>query len=227
MTLQEQAASLLKRFVEAHSSDDHIDKWYEMLPEAQALVAKLAKKPEPPTEAEIDQFNQFRQAYSKGGTVNGCMVEMKNFQRHKDWREIIPVLMENLIRQRKERAAMADAGEFVPSWRNLKTYINNRGWETVHYHIPAKSSELPPKYIEFLRQYITPTRPLTDIINFALTNAQFQAFAQGVGPFAGIEKQWSSEAKREKFVELHRRFFTDPLVRSKSGSVFNLIKSSL
>lgn len=227
MTLHEQAASLLKRFVEAHQSPDHIDSWYEILPEAKALVAKLAKKPTAPNDGEFNQFNQFRQAYGKVGTVNGCTVELKNFIRHPDWREVLPTLMDNFVRQRKERTAMAEAGEFVPAWRNLRTYINQRGWETVHYHLQTQSYELPEKYVQFLRQFVTPNRSLSDIISQAMTFPQFKAFVDGTGPFNGIEKKWSAEAKREKFATLHQQFFTDPLIKAKAGSVFNYIKSQL
>lgn len=88
---------------------------------------------EPSSQADITeleaQFDAFRKAYK--GTKRGLKVELDNFKKKNDnWREIIPTLMPALEREIAWREQMQAAGQFVPQWAHLQTWINQSRWET-------------------------------------------------------------------------------------------------
>ena len=77
-----------------------------------------------------DQFEIFRKRYP--GTKRGLDTEFNEFVKKYNGHvtEIVPLLLpalENLMRWREQAAKR---GEFVPSFANLKTWINQRRWET-------------------------------------------------------------------------------------------------
>lgn len=73
-------------------------------------------------------FEIFRDNYP--GTKRGLDVEFTNLvKKHKDWKEIIPALYDKLNYQMACRAEKELAGGFVPEWKNLSTWINQRCWE--------------------------------------------------------------------------------------------------
>jgi len=74
-------------------------------------------------------FEEARRLYP--GDKRGLDTELDNLRRkHKDWREIIPALEPALDMQMARREKMKAAGEFLPNWKHLKTYINGRFWES-------------------------------------------------------------------------------------------------
>lgn len=83
-------------------------------------------------------FNQFRQAYK--GTKRGLKVELENFKKkYSNWREIVPCLMPALEREIAWREQMQAAGQFVPQWAYLQTWINQARWENEFEAVqPAK-----------------------------------------------------------------------------------------
>ena len=73
-------------------------------------------------------FEIFRQNYP--GTKRGFNVELDNLKKkHKEWKEIIPILSDALNYQRSAREIKARSGGFVPEWKNLQTWINQKCWE--------------------------------------------------------------------------------------------------
>lgn len=100
----------------------------EEAPAEQAEVKKKSapKTAEPSTELE-KQFEEFRKAYK--GRKRGHKEEFENFKKkNPDWREIVPLLMPALQRLEDYNAAAKAAGEWVPQWANLQTWINQRRW---------------------------------------------------------------------------------------------------
>ena len=78
-------------------------------------------------ENEIEIFEVFRKKY--GGTKRGSQTEFDNFKRHKDWKVCLPLLsiaVDNQIRERKYKESNKI---FLPEWKNLQTWINQRCWE--------------------------------------------------------------------------------------------------
>lgn len=73
-------------------------------------------------------FEIFRRLYP--GTKRGLETEFQNLtKKHKDWRQIVPLLSDRLAYQVRAREDLIGKGEFVPSWRKLETWINQRCWE--------------------------------------------------------------------------------------------------
>lgn len=73
-------------------------------------------------------FEIFRKEYP--GSKRGTDIELENLKKHhKDWRDVIPILSEKLSYQKDAREKKRVAGGFVPEWKNLQTWINQRCWE--------------------------------------------------------------------------------------------------
>lgn len=73
-------------------------------------------------------FEEFRKLYK--GTKRGLDIEFDNFRKkHSDWKEVNITLKDCLNKQIKAREINARNKKFVPQWKNLQTYINNRSWE--------------------------------------------------------------------------------------------------
>lgn len=69
-------------------------------------------------------FEETRKIYP--GTKRGIKTEFENFKKHKDWKEVLPILYDCLhfqIEFRKYRTG------FVPEWPHFQTWINQRRWE--------------------------------------------------------------------------------------------------
>lgn len=77
---------------------------------------------------EKEIFDEFRKKYP--GTKRGNDIEFENFKKkHKDWKDVLPLLLEKLNYQIKAREENRKLGGFVPEWKNLQTWINQRCWE--------------------------------------------------------------------------------------------------
>lgn len=72
-----------------------------------------------------DIFNSARKIYL--GRKRGNDTEFANFaKKHKDWREVLPILEPTIRKQIEARAA---SNGFVPEWKHFATWINQRCWE--------------------------------------------------------------------------------------------------
>lgn len=84
-------------------------------------------------------FEDFRKLYP--GTKRGGATEFENFKKkHKDYAQVVELLLpavENMVQWASETAA---AGGFVPEFANLQTWINQRRWETEY---PVKKAVNP------------------------------------------------------------------------------------
>lgn len=91
-------------------------------------------------------FEIFRKEYP--GTKRGLDVEFENLQkRHKDWRDIIPILSEKLQYQIQAREAKMLAKQWLPEWKNLQTWINQRCWEeeiNTNFNLTSVPDLIPP-----------------------------------------------------------------------------------
>ncbi len=75
------------------------------------------------------EFDAFRKAYK--GTKRGFKAEFDNFKnKNANWREVVPLLMPALEREISWREKSQAAGQFVPQWAYLQTWINQHRWET-------------------------------------------------------------------------------------------------
>lgn len=78
----------------------------------------------------LSLFDEFRKLFP--GTKRGNVTEFENFKkRHKDWKTALPLLTPAVNAQIASRAKKHQAAQFVPEWKNLQTWINQRCWEEV------------------------------------------------------------------------------------------------
>lgn len=94
---------------------------------AQPATHETHSKTASPNTENLDLFEAFRKAYP--GTKRGLQTELKVFKKHKDWKEILPTLSKTLENQITAREQLSVAGEFVPPWKHLSTWLNQRCWE--------------------------------------------------------------------------------------------------
>ncbi len=117
------------------------------LQNAEAMQGEPQKKSAPKTSEQASeleqQFEDFRKAYK--GRKRGHKEEFENFKKkNTDWREIVPLLMPALQRLEEYNAAAKAAGNWVPQWANLQTWINQRRWteELPTVAAPASSQQV-------------------------------------------------------------------------------------
>ena len=78
--------------------------------------------------SQEDIFEAFRKIYK--GSKRGLKTELENFKKkHKDWREVLPILKEAYEQQLAIKEEARNRGCFVPAEKNLQTYLNQRCWE--------------------------------------------------------------------------------------------------
>jgi len=77
---------------------------------------------------EIEQaFDTARKSYP--GTKRGLSVEWVDFRRkHKNWREVVPLLAPAIARQVAQRKALVVRKEFVPEWKHFRTWLSQSCW---------------------------------------------------------------------------------------------------
>lgn len=90
-------------------------------------------------------FENFRIKYP--GSKLGLNTEYENLiKKHSDYSEIIPTLFNVIENQIKNKDARKSQKMFVPEWKNLKTWINNRCWEEVQEPTEIKPYINPLSY---------------------------------------------------------------------------------
>jgi len=77
---------------------------------------------------EKEMFDVFRKEYP--GTKRGSGIEFTNFiKKHADWKEVLQILSQRLQYQKEARQLRKENKLFVPEWKHLQTWINQRCWE--------------------------------------------------------------------------------------------------
>ncbi len=99
----------------------------------------------------VEEFEKFRKAYP--GTKRGLNEEYNNFQKkHKDWEEVLPLLISALEQQILQRSKDAATGIFVPPWKNLTTWLNQRCWTEQAGIIESPESKKEKEQAELERE---------------------------------------------------------------------------
>lgn len=89
-------------------------------------------------------FDDFRKAYK--GKKRGLATELDNLKKKhpKDWKDIVPLLMPALEREEQHRKIAKAAGEFVPQWAMLQTWINQSRWEMEYPEDEQQVTQVQP-----------------------------------------------------------------------------------
>lgn len=124
-----------KKFVESRQKnlkkndmDTHMDSHMEPLMEIRNKKYEIRNSKYENEEIKKGMFNEFRKEYP--GTKRGNDIEFTNFiKKHSDWEDVLPLLMPRLNYQKEARQARKENKLFVPEWKNLQTWINQRCWE--------------------------------------------------------------------------------------------------
>ena len=97
------------------------------------------------TLSNLEIFDLFRKKYQ--GTRRGNKTELSEFQKkHKDWQQVLPTLELVIDNQIKDAEIKKQRGEFVPEWKNLTTWLNQRCWEQeLKYVGKVQSIEIKPE----------------------------------------------------------------------------------
>jgi hypothetical protein len=59
----------------------------------------------------------------------GFETEFKNFKKHKDYENVIDLLIPAIENQSKWKSIEFELNEWTAQWKNLSTWINQRCWE--------------------------------------------------------------------------------------------------
>lgn len=93
-------------------------------------------------------FEAFRVEYP--GNKGGLKIELDNFTK-KNNPEIVTLLLPALEKEKQYRIKCGNQKEFVPSWKNLKTWINGKCWEqefaTTANNQPQQSQKTPAEWL--------------------------------------------------------------------------------
>jgi len=77
-----------------------------------------------------DFFESARKLYP--GTKRGLDTELKDFQKHPDWKEVLPLLEPSIRKEKAHKDHLTATGQFCPAWKHFKTWLSQRCWETEH-----------------------------------------------------------------------------------------------
>jgi len=90
------------------------------------------QKSKKPNDEELAEFDKFRLGYQ--GKKRGLETEMHNFIKHKDWRNVLPILSTiNLNFDVSDK-------KYIP---HLQTFINQRRWEMMDIKAPVTEGTNP------------------------------------------------------------------------------------
>lgn len=83
-------------------------------------------------------FEQFRLEYP--GTKRGLNTELENFLK-KNNHESVELLLPALNKEKSYKEKLSQSGQFVPQWKNMSTWINNKCWEQTFPVIKPESKQ--------------------------------------------------------------------------------------
>ena len=114
----------------AHLSVIKILDKYKLLDKNKNLISPSKGAKDKDKDMVIDKdkeiFDLFRKLFP--GTKRGNETEFKDFTKHKDWKEVLPLLLPAVENQIEYRSKIP-SDKFIPEWKHLKTWLHQRCWE--------------------------------------------------------------------------------------------------
>lgn len=139
----------------------------------------------PPDAADIPPlFKEFCHNYAAaGGKVQSVPFCWKRFKLHKSYKSYVKLLGPALDAQIADRERRKQKGDFVAPWRNLSTWINQRGWEDLVSDDIEPSDPMSSEMQQYAKWLVSKYGPTAKPL---LTEAQYISFIRGTGAFSRI-----------------------------------------
>jgi hypothetical protein len=140
---------------------------------------------QPPEDPSVPPlFKEFCHNYAAaGGKVQSAPFCWQRMKKHKGYKSFVKLLGPALDAQIADRERRKQQGKFVAEWRNLTTWINQRGWEDLVSDEVAPQTEETPEMKRY-RSWVADKYGAT--AKTLLTEAQYLSFVQGNGQFSRI-----------------------------------------
>jgi len=189
-------------------------------------------------EKYLNLFDKFRKLYP--GTKRGNSTEFNDFiKKHKDWKLILPSLYSIIEKQIKYRANIP-SGKFIPDWKNLKTWINNRCWEeetSLNDLIIREVKELKgskkffyPNNYEFLPPLVQQVKEYCKsegITNNEVNPYYFHSYYASIGWIVGenekimtdwkkVVHEWRDRKNNKVFIKSKSNEYTDQKIKEEA-----------
>lgn len=138
-------------------------------------------------------FENFRSKYP--GTKKGLETEYANFlKKHDDANEVIQKLLPALEYQIEQREIRKENKQFVPEWKHLQTWLNQRCWEE---EIESEENEEDiPNYVFLPSRHKTPEdwdRIKSEKSDIAFENLQKSMFKDAYVHYRGEKREIKEE----------------------------------
>ncbi|MCD8178066.1 MAG: hypothetical protein LUE98_11840 [Tannerellaceae bacterium] len=92
--------------------------------------------------SEKEAFATFFKAWPKDGNKRSKETEWNDFKRkHKDYLSVSFVLLPAIEKEKEWREHCRQNNLFLPTMKNMKTWLNQRCWEQTHPEIPTETKQ--------------------------------------------------------------------------------------
>lgn len=176
------------------------------------------------------EFETFRKIFP--GTKRGLSTEFQNFKKkHKDWKEILPKLHGIIQKQIEYKKSKKLSGGFVPEWKHMQTWINQRCWEeetpiatATEIDNQLDNYDLPPNLLIKYNSYLESVQQ-----NFpALLKSSCRIYSKD--DFFDLSTDRTVTARRnritdrkyqELWIQAHRDLTEKPYLRTQHETVYD------
>lgn len=82
------------------------------------------------SEEAWQHFEAFHKAWPAKEKKRGIDTEWRELKKHRDYRQVAPRLLPAIESEKAWREQRRSGGLFLPTMKNMKTWLHNRCWET-------------------------------------------------------------------------------------------------
>ena len=203
--------------IQSMIEDEQFAMYFEHDGESVRFIAgEIKGKALSPADMAIERF-RIRYREVTGKPVDGTDRAIALVKKHKDWRDFAPNLCDVLDKELGFRKAEAASGRFVAEWPNFQTWVNQRRFDRDYNFAQVSKPWGDDRVLAAYRATIG-FDPGTDKM---LTFEQTNQWLQKSGPFSNLDKQFSKETLRERFVQAHIDNRDRPDYVKSRGGLFN------
>lgn len=162
------------------------------------------------------EFEEFRLLYT--GVKPGEEEALKILKKHKDWKQVIPLLRPAFEKEELWRKDGISKGEFRPPPKHLQTWLNQRCWQQEFGHIVEKEPES-----ESFKLYRQRVQELVGELPYLLSENQMAEWMTETGVFAGLSHKFSHQRRKEMFYKAHIALRDTPETVRKDGGLYTYL----